>query len=91
MLPAASVVMVTSRTPNDELHLALTADPTLLDDSGVSSISAIGDCLCPSTIAAAVHEGHRVAREMDSPPQDPDMPFKREQVLLEVPDNQENN
>jgi len=89
MMPAASVVMVTSRAPNDELQLALTTDPTLLDDSAVSSVSAIGDCLCPSTIAAAVHEGHRVAREMDSPPQDPDMPFKREQVLLEVPGNQE--
>ncbi|MCP4332284.1 MAG: NADH:flavin oxidoreductase [Gammaproteobacteria bacterium] len=89
MLPAASVVMVTSRTPNDELHLALTTDPALLDDSGITSVSVIGDCLCPSTIAAAVHEGHRVAREMDSPPQDPDMPFKREQILLEIPDNQE--
>jgi len=89
MVPAANVVMVTSRTPNDELHLALTSDPALLDDSGITSVNAIGDCLCPSTIAAAVHEGHRVAREMDSPPQDPDMPFKREQVLLEVPGNQE--
>ncbi|MCP4472262.1 MAG: NADH:flavin oxidoreductase [Gammaproteobacteria bacterium] len=87
--PAASVVMVTSRTPNDELHLALTADPGLLADSAITSVSAIGDCLCPSTIAAAVHEGHRVAREMDSPPQDPDMPFKREQVLLETAGNQE--
>jgi len=91
MMPAASVVMVTSRAANDELHLALTTDPALLANSGITSVSAIGDCLCPSTIAAAVYEGHRVAREMDSPPHDPDMPFKREQVLLEIPDNQENN
>ncbi|MCP4766502.1 MAG: NADH:flavin oxidoreductase [Gammaproteobacteria bacterium] len=89
MMPAASVVMVTSRTANDELHLALTTDPMLLENSGISSISAIGDCLCPSTIAAAVYEGHRIAREMDAPPQDPDMPFKREQILLEIPDHQE--
>ena len=91
MMPAASVVMVTSRAANDELHLALTTDPALLANSGITSVSAIGDCLCPSTIAAAVYEGHRVAREMDSPPHDPDMPFKREQVLLEIPDNQESN
>ncbi len=83
MIPATSLVMVTSRAPNDELELELSADPRVLADSTITSVCAIGDCLCPSTIAAAVYEGHRVAREMDLPPQDPDMPFKREQILLE--------
>jgi len=82
-MPAASVIMVTSRASNDELHLELTADDEVLANAGITSVSAIGDCFCPSTIAAAVHDGHRVAREMDAPPQDPDMPFKREQILLE--------
>jgi dimethylamine/trimethylamine dehydrogenase len=87
-LPAATVLLVTSRLPNDELHLALTADPDRLTDAGIASVTAIGDCLCPSTIAAAVYEGHRVAREMDAPPENPDMPFRREIILLEDLDNQ---
>ncbi|MCP4388589.1 MAG: NADH:flavin oxidoreductase [Gammaproteobacteria bacterium] len=86
-LPAASLVLVTSRLPNDELYLQLSEDPQRLADAGIKSVSAIGDCLCPSTIAAAVHEGHRVAREMDAPPANPDMPFRREIISL---DNFEN-
>jgi dimethylamine/trimethylamine dehydrogenase len=82
-LPAATVVLVTSRQPNDELLLELNADSDRLADAGISSVTAIGDCLCPSTIAAAVHDGHRVAREMDAPPANPDMPFRREIVSLE--------
>jgi len=82
-LPAASLVLVTSRLPNDELYLELNADPHRLADAGIKSVNAIGDCLCPSTIAAAVHDGHRVAREMDAPPANPDMPFRREIVSLE--------
>jgi len=82
-LPASSVVMVTSRQPNNRLHLELSEDDDRLTDSGIKSVTAIGDCLCPSTIAAAVYEGHRVAREMDAPPQDPDMPFRREEIRLD--------
>jgi len=82
-LPAATVVLVTSRQPNDELLLELNADADRLTDAGIKSVNAIGDCLCPSTIAAAVHDGHRVAREMDAPPANPDMPFRREIVSLE--------
>jgi dimethylamine/trimethylamine dehydrogenase len=83
--PAATLVMVTSRVPDNYLHLALTEDPDRLADAGIASVVAIGDCLCPSTIAAAVYDGHRVAREMDAPPQNPDMPFRREKILLEQP------
>ncbi len=86
-LSAASLVLVTSRLPNDELYLALNSDPDRLADAGIKSVSAIGDCLCPSTIAAAVYEGHRVAREMDAPPANPDIPFRREIISL---DNFEN-
>jgi len=75
--------MVTSRQPNNELHLSLGEDTEALADSGITSVTAIGDCLSPSTIASAIYEGHRVAREMDAPPENPDMPFRREKILLE--------
>ncbi len=79
---AASVVLVTSRIPRDEIYLQLIEDPDLLAKSGIESVNAIGDSLCPSTIAAAVHDGHRVAREMDAAPENPDLPFKREIIQL---------
>jgi dimethylamine/trimethylamine dehydrogenase len=80
---ASTVIMVAARQANNQLYRDLTEDPERLTDSGIASVTAIGDCFCPSTIASAVYEGHRVAREMDAPPQDPDMPFRREQVSLE--------
>jgi len=83
-VPAGTLVMVTSRQPNNEVYLALTEDPEKLAAAGIDSVSAIGDCNNPSTIAAAVYDGHRAAREFDAPPADPDMPFRREQVALEL-------
>jgi dimethylamine/trimethylamine dehydrogenase len=83
-VPAASVVMVTSRRPNNALYLALTEDPDGLAEAGIASLQAIGDCDAPSTIAAAVYDGHRAARELDAPPADPDMPFRRERVALDA-------
>jgi dimethylamine/trimethylamine dehydrogenase len=82
VVPAATVVMVTSRRPNGELHRVLTEDAAGLVEAGIKSAIAIGDCYNPSTIAAAVHSGHRIARELDDPPADPDMPFRRERILL---------
>ncbi|NQV47023.1 MAG: FAD-dependent oxidoreductase [Rhodospirillaceae bacterium] len=82
-LPAASVVMVTSRQPNNGLYLALAADPEKLAAAGIKSLQAIGDCDAPATIALAVYDGHRTAREIDSPPENPDLPFRREYIQLD--------
>ena len=82
-VPATTLVMVTSRRPNTGIHRVLTEDSTKLTASGISSVSAIGDCCNPSTIAAAVYAGHRAARELDAPSDDPDMPFRRERILLQ--------
>ncbi len=80
--PAASVVMVTARLPEDTLYHALMADPARLADAGIRSVERIGDCLAPGTIAAAVWSGHRAARELDQPPSDM-VPFRRELPALE--------
>ncbi len=84
-IPAAAVVMVTSRHPNNALYLALTSDEDKLSKAGIASVRAIGDCDAPATIAAAVHDGHRAARELDEIPADPDLPFRREHILLDSP------
>jgi dimethylamine/trimethylamine dehydrogenase len=65
---AATVVMVTSRTPKDGLYHNL---------AGRIAIDRIGDCLAPGTIATAVYSGHRFAREFDGPVPVP-VPFLRD-------------
>lgn len=76
-LPADSLVSVTSRVPNDELALTLDGMTDAANQAGIVSVNSIGDCLAPSTIAAAVYAGHRYAREFDRPPSDA-AAFRRE-------------
>jgi dimethylamine/trimethylamine dehydrogenase len=82
-LPCTALVLVTMRLPNDDLYQELAADSVRLADAGITSLTRIGDCLSPSTIAAAVYSGHRFAREMDAPPRNDEVPFKRELMALE--------
>ncbi len=78
---AASLVTVTARRPNDALYWQLTSDPDALKQNGIKSVERIGDCRAPGIIAAAVHAGHRAAREMDAPAAG-DVPFLRERVTV---------
>jgi len=68
--PAFSIMTVTSRLPNAALADALEASPDALAAAGIVSVTSIGDCWAPSTIAAAVYAGHRYAREFDWPQND---------------------
>lgn len=72
-----SLVMVTMRDPNDDLYHDLASNPSANDAAGITSITRVGDCLAPGTIAAAVYGGHRYARELDEPVVE-GVPFKRE-------------
>ena len=56
-IPASTVVLVTSRVPQDDLYCSLRDE---------IDIERIGDCLAPGTIATAVYSGHKYAREMDA-------------------------
>ncbi len=80
-LECASVVMVTSRLPNDALYYALKESLERLAEAGIRSVKRVGDALGPGLIAAAVWSGHRFARELDGPPPG-DVPFKRELVVV---------
>jgi dimethylamine/trimethylamine dehydrogenase len=73
---AVTVVMVVSRLPDDNLYQELVADPERLNTAGIQTLRAIGDCHGPATIAAAVYEGHRFARELGA--ETTDIPFRRE-------------
>jgi dimethylamine/trimethylamine dehydrogenase len=58
------------------------ADSSGLESAGIKSVLAIGDCLAPSTIAAAVYAGHKVARGLDEALAE-GVPFKRELSAIE--------
>ena len=77
---ASSLVMVVSRLPDDALYQELVADPDRLRDGGIETLKRIGDCHGPATIAAAVYEGHRFARELGEDVSE--IPFRRELTEL---------
>ncbi len=62
--PAAAVVPVTRRIPEDALYAELRDDSEGLAAAGIRSLQKIGDGNAPSTIAAAVYAGHKAAREL---------------------------
>ncbi len=60
-LSFGSLILVTGRSPDDDLY------GPLADHAAFKSVTRIGDCLVPSSIADAVHSGHRLARELGLP------------------------
>jgi dimethylamine/trimethylamine dehydrogenase len=79
ILPARSLVVVASRLPVTDLYDSLVADRGALAAAGIDSVTRIGDCLSPGLIAAAVHGGHRYARELDEALAG-DVPFRMEHI-----------
>ncbi len=69
-----TVLMVTMRQPDDALYHALVA-------ADIRNVTRIGDVLAPSTIAAAVYEGHKFARDLGATAPG-GVPFARELVAL---------
>ena len=81
-VPCDHCVMITSRRPNSELYHALDEISGGLTAAGIRRVVRIGDCLAPSTIAAAVYEGHRFAEEYEMGDDIHRIPFKRENIEL---------
>ncbi len=79
-IPCATFIPVTMRDPVDDLFHQVQA----LVDGGAAApktLTRIGDCLAPATIAHAVYAGHRYARELGQPPAGP-VAFRRELTAL---------
>ncbi len=79
-LATDAVVLVTERTPNEQLLLDLQADPTALQNAGIKTLRAIGDCHAPGIIASAVYQGHLAARELEE--SEEAIAFRRERVIV---------
>jgi dimethylamine/trimethylamine dehydrogenase len=79
-IACGTLLLVTMRLPNDGIYLELSENPEALEAAGIKSLTRIGDCYAPSTIAAAVYAGHRCAREMDEPASE--VAFRRDMIAL---------
>jgi dimethylamine/trimethylamine dehydrogenase len=69
-------VLVTQRRSNDGLWRELRG----LD---LPALFRIGDCVAPRLIADAIFDGHRLARELDSPDPATPLPHLRERPWVE--------
>jgi dimethylamine/trimethylamine dehydrogenase len=82
-IPADAAVFVTARLPEDGVYQSLLERRDDWDGAGLRTVCAVGDCLAPGTIAAAVWEGRRYAEELDEPTDRGDtVPFLREVTEL---------
>lgn len=78
-IACGTLITATARLPEDGLWQALQARRADWQEAGLRSVTRIGDCLAPSTIAAAVHSGHLIARSFGAAPAEDDLvPFRRE-------------
>ncbi|HET8977045.1 MAG TPA: FAD-dependent oxidoreductase [Solirubrobacteraceae bacterium] len=78
-----AAVFVTARLPQDTVYQQLMTRRSEWADAGLRTVTAVGDCWCPATIAAAVWEGRRYAEELDEPTDRGDtVPFRREVTEL---------
>ncbi|MFZ7068759.1 FAD-dependent oxidoreductase [Pseudomonas aeruginosa] len=79
-IPGASVVLVTERLPNESLYLDLVKDSSVLEEAGIKTVRAIGDCFAPGIIASAVYSGHLAARELQE--SEEAIAFRRERIIV---------
>ena len=76
------VVLVTARVPNDAIYRELKNEPGALHRAGIEELYAVGDCVAPRIFADAIFDGHRLAREIDSPHPELALPYIRERRVL---------
>jgi dimethylamine/trimethylamine dehydrogenase len=84
-----SVVLCTQRVSNDELYRELRADKEALEREGIEALYVIGDAAAPRMIPDSIFDGHRLAREIDSPNPAMPLPFIRERRLWGEVTNQD--
>ncbi len=80
-LEVDSVVLVTSRTSDDSLYRELKSRKAEWAANDVQAVFRIGDCKAPMQAGQAMWEGHRLAREFDSPHPAQPLPWIRERQL----------
>jgi dimethylamine/trimethylamine dehydrogenase len=65
-IEADAIVLCTQRRAEDHLYHELAGDADALTEAGIRAVYRAGDCVTPRTIADAVWDGHRLARELET-------------------------
>lgn len=81
-LAVDTVVLVGTRTVDDNLYAGLIENRAQWEEHEISSVHRIGDCVRPHFIAEAIFSGHRLAREIDSIDPSQQLPFIRERRIV---------
>jgi dimethylamine/trimethylamine dehydrogenase len=81
---ADAIVLVTQRRSNEALYRELKdrVGVDALGAEGITGFYRIGDCVAPRLVADCVFDGHRLAREIDSPDPRRHLPYLRERHLV---------
>jgi dimethylamine/trimethylamine dehydrogenase len=77
-LKTDAIVLVTQRSSEDRLYLELVAGKDALTAAGIDGVYRIGDAVAPRMISEVIFDGHRLAREIDSPNPALPLPYLRE-------------
>nr|WP_323776883.1 FAD-dependent oxidoreductase [Amylibacter sp.] len=79
---ADGVVIVGSRSGNDQVYTDLLARQSDWGDAGIKTVKLFGDAEAPGPIAWSTYAGHRYARELDGENIGDALPFRREITQL---------
>lgn len=78
-----ATVLVTQRLPNDKIYKELSGlSPSVIQEHGIEGIYRAGDCLAPRMLGDAIFDGHRLAREIESPRPEEPLPYRRERLVV---------
>ena len=84
-----SVVLCTARLSDDQLYREIKDDQGRLEQEGIEAVYVIGDAAAPRMIVDSIFDGHRLAREIDSPHPEMPLPFIRERRLWGETNNED--
>jgi dimethylamine/trimethylamine dehydrogenase len=84
-----SVVLCTARLSDDQIYREIKDDKARLEQEGIEAVYVIGDASAPRMIVDSIFDGHRLAREIDSPHPEMPLPFIRERRLWGETNNED--
>lgn len=76
-----AVILITSRSSDEQLYRELKARKAEWAKNDIQAVYRIGDCKAPMQVLQALFEGHRLAREFDSPSPEYPLPWIRERQV----------
>jgi dimethylamine/trimethylamine dehydrogenase len=80
-IPCDALIVCSSRVPEDSLYTELVKRKAEWAGNGIEAVYRVGDCIQPRHAMDAIFDGHRLAREFESPDPQRPLPFIRERQI----------